>query len=371
MHKFLSFDRLGRSNRLRSERRGDMARLLGLLLAALGFVAAGRAMAEPPTHLQVVGGLAGIAQYKQYEEPFWSEKIGVMSKGRIQASIRPFDRSGLQGQDMLGMLRLGVVPFGTVILSVVAGDEPELSAVDLPGLNPDIGALRTSVSVYRPHLAQALAQRYGIELLGVYAYPAQVVFCKGAIGNLEDLRGKRVRTSSVAQSEFVSALGAEPVITPFAEIVDAVSGDVVDCAITGTLSGNEIGLSDVTTHVHEMAISWGVAIFGANQAAWQALPKDLQEIVRSGIVELEEDIWRSAERETVRGIACDIGADGCNGGNVGHMTLVPVSTADDELRRKLLIDVVLPRWIDRCGSQCIATWNRTLAPVAHVTIPSR
>ena len=36
---------------------------------------------------------------------------------------------------------------------------------------------------------------------------------------LEDLRGRSVRTPSTATSEWVSGLGAVPVLTPFAEIV--------------------------------------------------------------------------------------------------------------------------------------------------------
>ena len=46
---------------------------------------------------------------------------------------------------------------------------------------------------------------------------------------------------------------------------------IITCAITGTLSGNAIGLQTVTTHVSRVAISWGVSIFGANERAWSAL----------------------------------------------------------------------------------------------------
>ena len=117
---------------------------------------------------------------------------------------------------MLQLMRLGIVPFGTALLAVVSGDEPELNAVDLPALNPDMQALRKTVALYRPHLQQMLRTKFGIELLAVYAYPAQVIFCAKPFTGLSDLAGRRIRTSSVGQSEMMTALGAIPVLTPFA-----------------------------------------------------------------------------------------------------------------------------------------------------------
>ena len=105
-----------------------------------------------------------------------------------------------------------------------------------------------------------LRTKFGIELLAIYTYPAQVIFCAKPFIGLSDLFGRRVRTSSVGQSEMMTALGAVPVLMPFAEIVNAVRTGVVDCAITGTLSGNEIGLSKVTSYIYPMAISWGLVV---------------------------------------------------------------------------------------------------------------
>ena len=87
-----------------------------------------------------------MTQFTRFEEPFWSKRIGEASGGRIEATVHAFDRSGLRGPDMLQMMRLGVVPFGTVHLSIAAGEEPELNAVDLPALNPDMGTLRRTVA---------------------------------------------------------------------------------------------------------------------------------------------------------------------------------------------------------------------------------
>jgi TRAP-type C4-dicarboxylate transport system substrate-binding protein len=291
-------------------------------LNAAGVVAMGLllsvcvARANEPVELKVVGGLAGVSQYERLEKPFWEHQIETLSNGSIKAEIHAFDRSGLPGQEMLQLMRLGIVPFGTALLAVVSGDEPELNAVDLPALNPDMQALRKTVALYRSHLQQMLRTKFGIELLAVYAYPAQVIFCARPFTGLSDLVGRRIRTSSVGQSEMMAALGAIPVLTPFAEIVNSIRTGVVDCAITGTLSGNEIGLPNVTSYIYPMAISWGLSFFGANAAVWEALPTDLRTTLKEAIAGLEREIWDAADRETAAGLACDIGAPDCSGEHV-------------------------------------------------------
>ncbi|MBS9477638.1 TRAP transporter substrate-binding protein [Ancylobacter radicis] len=315
--------------------------------------------------MQIVGGLAGVTQYTRYEEPFWEKEITELSKGRIKATIRPLDAGGLRAEETLQLMRLGVVPFGTASLSRVSSDDPELNAFDLPVLNPDMATLRRTVNATRKHLADYLRQRYDIELLAVYAYPAQVIFCTKPFTGLDDLVGRKVRTSSVGQAELMGALGAVPVLLPFAEIVPALKSGVAECAITGTLSGYEIGLPGIATHVHSMAISWGLSFFGANRAAWDAVPQDLQQVIRQGLADLERRVWAQADADTQRGLACNSGTASCNG-PPGEMELVPTSPKDAARRERLLERVVLPRWITRCGPSCARVWNTYLAPVHGV-----
>lgn len=341
-------------------------RVIMALLLCLAVSPPALAQAEAPIRMRIVGGLADVSQYMRYEEPFWRERISQATNGRIVAEIAPFDRSGIRGQEMLSLIRLGVVSFGTALLAVVSTEEPEFNAIDLPAVNPDIAALRRSVAAFRAHLTETLRERYEVELLGVYVYPAQVVFCRRPFSKLADLSGRRIRTSSVGQSEMFTALGATPVVIPFADIVSALRSGVVECAVTGTLSGNDIGLHEVTTHVHSMAITWGLSIFGANLGTWNALPQWARDTIRTEVTKLETEIWGAADRETGEGLACNSGLPSCQNGRRGNMVVVPVSDADEQRRRQLLTDNVLPGWVRRCGADCVDAWNKTLAPVLGI-----
>ena len=42
------------------------------------------------------------------------------------------------------------------------------------------------------------------------------------------------------------------------------------------------------------------------------------------------------------------------------MNLVPITAEDEALRKQLLIKSILPKWIQRCGNECVTAWNETL-----------
>jgi TRAP-type C4-dicarboxylate transport system substrate-binding protein len=324
------------------------------------------ARAESVEQLRIVGGLGKINQYTQRERPFWQDTLPRVTAGRASATIVPFDEAGLRGSEMLQLIQVGAVPFATALLPLVATQDPVLGAPDLAGLNPDMAALRRHVAAFRPYLEARLRQRWGIELLAVYVYPAQVAFCAKPFKGLTDLAGRRIRSSNTTQSDLIEALGAVPVQTAFADIVPKLRSGDIECAITGTMSGNTIGLQDVTTHVHTMAANWGLAIFGANEAVWNALSPQLREVLRRELPKLERAIWDDAERETGEGLACNSGSPGCVSGRPGHMVVVNETRADAQRWREIFVSTVLPRWVQRCGSECAKVWNETLGPATGI-----
>lgn len=311
--------------------------------------------------LRVVGGLAGLDQFTRQEEPFWRQELPRLSGGRFAADIVPFDKAGIPGASMLNLLQMGVVPFGTALLSALSAQYPQYMALDLAGLNPDMASLHASLAAFRPYLEQTLRTQHGVQLLAVYAYPAQVLFCTKALSGLPDLVGRRIRVSSSTQADFVAALGAVAVRTEFAQMAAAVARGALDCAITGTSSGNSVGLHHTTSHLHTMPITWGLAIFGANQAAWDSLPPDLRTLLERELPLLEARIWSQAERETASGMACNSGALSCPAAQRGRMALVPVTAQDELLRQRVLRTAVLPQWLRRCSAGCAEIWRQTIA----------
>jgi TRAP-type C4-dicarboxylate transport system substrate-binding protein len=326
--------------------------------------------AAPPLRLRIVGGLAGINQYTRHEAPFWSQELAQLSDGQFTADIVPFDRAGVPGSDMLRLVQLGVVPFGTILMSSLVAKYPAYTAPDLAGLNPDMAHLKRSVAAFRPYLEKMLRERHGVEALALYVYPAQVVFCKKQLASLADLAGRRIRVSSATQSDFVEALGGVPVLTGFAQIMGSLAAGNTECAITGAMSGNTLGLHEVTSHLHSLPLTWGLAIFGANMVAWDALPPALRALLRRQLPKLEAAIWTESERETAEGLDCNTGTRNCQTGRLGRMVKVDISAQDEQQRQLIFKATVLPRWLQRCRPDCAEVWNQTLGPLHGTLVPA-
>jgi TRAP-type C4-dicarboxylate transport system substrate-binding protein len=320
----------------------------------------------PSIHLKVVGGLSQTIQFKNFEEPFWDKELAQNSNGRVTAEVTPWDQFGIKGPELLQFTRLGAIVISTVSLSQIASEDPEAAAVDLAGLNSDIPTLRRSIEAYLPTLRDVYRSRYGLELLAIWSYPAQIIFCNRPIGGLADLNGVKVRTASAMHADFVDGLGGVGVTIPFDELMDGLKKHVADCAITGAMSGYRLGLYNATTHIDPTTVSWGPYVLFANHAAWQRFDPRLRDFLTARLDELGDRLWQAAEQETKDGVACL--TDGpCGAGPPAHMTLVPTTAEDQSLVRKSFTDTVSPRWAARCGAECVANWNATIGRMFNLT----
>jgi len=343
-----------------------------LWLAAIGVWSAaviGSAAAQdlPRTHLKVVGAWGNLSQYKNFEQPFWTREIPEKSKGAVTAEITPFNEMGLKGAEIFRLMRLGVIDFGSTVLGYVAADDARNEAIDLAGLAPDVDTARRISDAYRPVYDRFYRERFGIQVLAIWPYPAQVIFCNGPISGLEDLRGKKVRTGNRTLAEFAEALGGTGVTMSFSEVVPALQNKVVDCAITGTLSGNAAKWYEVTTHLYALPVGWSQVMHAVNLKTWERLPAAVRDFLLREIRDLEDRIWKAMDEETRQGIDCNIGRDSCTMGSKGKMTLVPVSDRDRELLGRVLREVVVPKWAARCGAECVQEWNATVGAIVGIT----
>ena len=359
-----------------------LCRVLERVLAILGLlsavsVALAATPAAPSHHtndqarLRVVGGLGALRQFTQWEEPFWTRDLQRLSGGRYSAEIMPYDRAGIPEVETLRLLQLGVLSFATVSLDAMAPHYPQYIGVDLAGLNLDMASLRTSLASFRPYLERALREQQGVELLAVYAYPAQVLFCKQPLRRLDELAGRHVRVASNTQADFVAALGAHPLRTSFRQIMETMERGGADCAITGTSTAATLGLQQQARYRYALPLGWGLTVFAANSAAWKSLPADLQQLLRRELPQLEARIWRAAEQDTTAALQCTDGKAGpCSGTQQPQFISAPLSAPEHKRSQEVFMHSVLPRWLMRCSIDWASLWRKTVGQARGIALPA-
>jgi len=348
-----------------------MKRTLSLIAAAAAAAAltvnTASAQPLPPTKLQVVGSISSLTQYKDFEVPFWTKTIPEKSGGAITAEIKGFNEMGLKGPEVLRLMGQGVMQIGATVVAYLAADDPANEMIDIAGLLPDVASARQVTDALRPFYDKLYNEKFGVKLLGFGTYPAQVLYCNGAISGLADVKGKKVRAAGRSQSELIQALGGTPVTLAFGEVVPALQNKTVDCAITGTLSGNAAKWNEVTTHLLAMPLSWGQIAYAVNAKSWAGFDPRVRTLIETEVKGLEKAVWDAAANFTQQGYECNAGTDKCTIGTKGKMTIVQPSAADQALLKKVMAESMLPKWAARCSDACVAEFNTSVSKLVGLS----
>lgn len=317
----------------------------------------------------VVGSWSGLPLHKQYEAPFWNEKLPAASDGKIKANLTTHDQMGIGGADVYRMLGQGVFDVGMTVADYAVSDSPALEGLDVPLIANDATSAQAMVEAARPMVDDIYRDVFNSKVLGIAPYPPQVVFCNADITGLADLKGKKIRASGRMTGKLLEALGAEAINVSFGEVPGALQRGVVDCAVTGAGSGYSAGWWEVSTHLLPIPLGgWDPVVTAMNMDKWESLSAEEQALIQSEVTnELEAPAWASAQSALTTDVACLTGNGDCPG-DKHSMTLVEVTDADMATAREVLIATVLPDWAERAGGDWAQRWNDSVGKTANVQI---
>lgn len=361
---------------MNSSSKHPVSKRLALAVAAsLGFAAPALAQAPtlpagPPIAIQMVTQLSpSIPQYTRVDIPMLREALPTRSGGRIRVTLASWPERNLTGPDLIRVLRSGQIDLAGLALPTVAGDVPLLDIIDMSGQNPSHEQGRRIAHAMLPTLNKEL-ERVGIKIVAFYPFPGQVLFCRDPVTSLADLKGRRVRTPGGSQNDFIQSIGGQPVAIGFPEVYAALERGVVDCAVTGTATGNGARWYEVTRHLYTLPIQWGVAAYAVNLAWWNRLDPAVRDFLQAYMNEVEEAQWKLGAELTEDGIQCNAGnAAGCKIGHVvtnRPMTITRETPADVALLREAMQRVVLPAFVKRCGARCGDIYNEIVSPISGI-----
>lgn len=336
--------------------------------ATFSFVPVAGAQQLKKQQFNVVGSFGNLSPYNVNEKPFWTKEVPEASGGAVTAKLVPFTELGLKGFEVLKLLSSGVYDIAHGVIGYVAED-PIFEGPDLAIIAQDIDTARKVADAYKPVLDKAFQQKFNSKLLTLTSYPSQMIYCKPEIKSIADLKGKKIRVYSTTLGDFVEGVGGTGVTISFAEVVPALQKGVVDCGITGTMPAYNAKWHEVAGYVMPLRVGWGIAFSAINLKKWNALDAETRAFLEKQMASFENASWETTRKEDEQGLICTTGAGKCEFGEPGAMKIVQPSDADVKERTRIMTDVIIKRWAERCEKAapgCVKNWNETVGKVIGV-----
>lgn len=236
----------------------------------------------------------------------------------------PIKADGITAGVQDGVIQIGDDGFAT-------GTIPVTGILRLPLLIQNETEMKKALEIVRPYLDKAYGRR-GIEVLGQYYYPVQVIWGRKKIESLGDIKGLKLRVTSVEQGEFVRRFGGIPLTMGSPDVAAALDRGVVDGAFTAS-SGGGIPWHDLLKYRYAFPTSWVNSTYIVSKDAMKALPEAEQSIVREAAAKWA--VWASEEMDRQEDKLTD---------QFGKNGMVLTDSKSDEV--KDATDRIRPYWDD-------------------------
>ena len=225
----------------------------------------------------------------------WAAKVKEKSGGRMEIRVHPAS-SLYPGPELIPAVLDGRSEVGTILASYLTDVFLEMGPLELPFMTGSVEEHKKAALQLRPFYTEMLAKK-GLKLLSIDTWPSQQIFSAAPIRTVADWKGKKLRVYGTDSANIARLLGAAPVNIAFGEVYSALEKRTVDGAMTSATNAEPMKFFEVAKfldywYLAGAAQEWLVA----NQKAWDALPKDLQQVVLDSLkdVNLEEKEWADA-----------------------------------------------------------------------------
>jgi TRAP-type transport system periplasmic protein len=186
----------------------------------------------------------------------------------------------------------------------------------------------------------------GVKVLMLFTtQPGSLHMVKKPVRTLEDFKGLRLRFATTSIRDFISALGATPVGVPATELAEQLQKGTLDGAFLdyggAGVAWKLNGIVKSTTEMYFFVASFGLV---ANEAWFNKLPKDLQQMVMESITGKEKEMGEGWDALDVPGkkALLDGGAETIRLSKADEQKVREIATQTNEAALKALEAKGLP-----------------------------
>jgi TRAP-type C4-dicarboxylate transport system substrate-binding protein len=226
----------------------------------------------------------------------FATEVAKVTNGEVNIQVQAGGGLGFKGPEMLGTIRDGLVPLGTMLLNQQVGVEPLLGIASLPYLVSNPQEMRLITDLARPAYDK-VAEKHKQKILYMMPWPGQNVFSKTELRTPSDMRNLKIRTVDRNGSDYFRDLGASPAQMPWGEVVPALATGVINGVTTSSSSGVDGQFWDFMGFCHLVNWQSNFDMVTVNLDAWKKLTPDQQRAIEDAAKRLEPEFWQAAEQE--------------------------------------------------------------------------
>ena len=291
------------------------------------------------------------------------ERVRDRTAGQVDFQISSFPELGLGGPDSLRLIEDRTIELAEIYSGYIGGDLPIIDMANLWGLYPDSETNFAVIDATRDDVHRIIEQQSnGIVIMENY-YESNYFFSSKELRTLADFGGLKTRSHSTVLSDLLGGTGAEPQFMAFADVYTALERGVLDAAVSCGTCGSGVRWYEVTDYMVGPIVAIGVTWITMNKEVWDAIPADLQAIIKE-----EGERHQRISREWVETVWAQEGIDENTEGGMEYIEF------SQEIRDVLFLagrNNVLPRWVERTGgpnSQAVQIYNEKAAPIIGVRV---
>jgi TRAP-type C4-dicarboxylate transport system substrate-binding protein len=249
---------------------------VGALMLASTF---GAARAEDKTYVMKIGTPTVNDTPEEFSRLF-TAMVEKDSGGRIKTELYSASKLGPMAREIEG-LQFGAIECAIMPPEFYVGVDERFEVLATPGLVDSLAHGQRMVA--QPDVMKmmlALGADKGLHGIGLYMALPSTLISRTPIRQLADLKGKKIRVfASKFQTEAFERLGATPVAMSLGDVLTAVQQGTIDGAISGITVFNAMHFQDAAKYVTEINQPGIFLVIEVSKRWYEALPKDLQEIV--------------------------------------------------------------------------------------------
>lgn len=234
---------------------------------------------------------SGVANFKIQQE--WAKKVEILSNGRLKIKMLPVG-SVVKHTETLSAIKMGILDGQVTATEYFSGKDPAFGLIgNMIGAWSDTTQLLQYMNFGGGNeLMSELYKPYGIQFVGASTTGVESFVSKVPLDKVSDLKGLKLRAPEGLAQQVFKAAGASPVNLPGSEVYTSLSKGVIDAADYTVFSTNQAqGLNKIAPHPVQPGFhSLPLIDISVSLKKWNKLPKDLQQIFKTSVVEFSYDI---------------------------------------------------------------------------------